>query len=67
MKRKYLNKTAVQVLFEESHREILERKNKDKPAVRQAWNDFTDDLSRSGQIPERGREWVNPFLKKEDR
>lgn len=36
-------------------------RSKDKPAVGQAWNEFIDELARSGQAkPDR---WDNPFYR----
>lgn len=34
----------------------------DKPAVREAWNDYTDALCKYGDItPEQYHTWTNPF------
>ena len=34
----------------------------DKPAVRQAWNDYTDSLCKDGQITQEEYDiWVSPF------
>lgn len=34
----------------------------DKPALREAWNNFTDDLCKSGKITLKQYEnWTNPF------
>ena len=34
----------------------------DKPALREAWNNFTDSLCKDGLITERQYEtWANPF------
>lgn len=35
----------------------------DKPALRQRWNDFVNDLARMEAVTERqASTWVNPFL-----
>ena len=35
---------------------------KDKPAVREAWNNYTDELCKRGKITSRQYEsWSNPF------
>jgi len=34
----------------------------DKPAISQAWNDYTDMLCKDGQITQRQYDtWTNPF------
>ena len=36
----------------------------DKPALREAWNNFTDMLCKDGRItPRQYDTWLNPFLK----
>jgi hypothetical protein len=35
---------------------------RDKPAIREAWNNFTDSLQREGKITEdQYNNWGNPF------
>jgi hypothetical protein len=39
---------------------------RDKPALREEWNNFTDRLCKDGQItPRQYDRWQNPFLRKE--
>jgi len=33
----------------------------DYPARREAWNNLTDDMVRSGYLPQRAYEWVCPW------
>jgi hypothetical protein len=67
MKTTMYTKPEIVDIFKEQYPDIRDKAKTDKPFVRQAWNDFTDELSRAGQIPERGRDWVNPILKPEER
>ena len=42
---------------------IHNRRMHDKPALREAWNDFTDALCKGGRIAQKQYdEWLNPFL-----
>jgi len=59
-----MNKRDV---LEEFKRDILpiivqQYGKNDKPAVSQAWNDYTDMLCKDGQITQRQYDtWTNPF------
>lgn len=62
-----MNKTeATQIFRENILPDIIAHENEtngrpDKPARRQAWNDFTDGLARDGDITEKQRmTWLHP-------
>jgi len=60
-----MNKVQVLSSFKEMWKECVEsdaRLAKDKPAVREAWNNYTDMLQKDGSITEKQyNEWSNPF------
>lgn len=44
---------------------IIKRYPNDKPALRQAWNDFTDNLCKQGHITLKQYEtWTSPISQK---
>lgn len=67
MKITMYTKPEIVDIFKEQYPNIQEKAKTDKPFVRQAWNDFTDEMYKGNLIPERGRDWVNPILKPEER
>jgi hypothetical protein len=48
MANKYMNKKQVEIEFKENILPNISKK--DKPAIRMAWNDFTDQLCKDGSI-----------------
>jgi putative sporulation protein YyaC len=64
-----LNKSQATRLFRQVYPELgTQGKKQDKPMLRQAWNDFKDQLHREAAITTyQANIWQNPFLKKEDR
>jgi hypothetical protein len=59
-----MDKAGVKVMFLETfgRQLIREWQRHDKPALRQAWNDFTDGLCKGGIItPKQYDTWLNPF------
>lgn len=45
---------------------IRECRASDKPALQEAWNNFTDRLCKDGRITQRQYDtWLNPFLRGE--
>ena len=56
---KKLTKKETEILFKEEILPFVDKK--DKPALRQAWNDYTDFLCRNGEITMRQYEtWTQP-------
>lgn len=63
----YMAKQEATRIFRERYAAIIKAK-KDKPAIRQAWNDFKDELHRDGSISYvQACNWVNPVLEPKDR
>lgn len=59
-----MDKAGVKIMFLETYgrKLINEWRRTDRPALREAWNDFTDDLCKSGVItPKQYDTWLNPF------
>ena len=51
-------KEAVKLFKQNFHKLV---KGTDKPAIRQAWNDWTDLLIKGGTLPKRAYDWTSPF------
>ncbi len=57
-----MTKRQAKEAFAAAYGSTREEWRNDKPALRQAWNDYTDRLCKDGQITQRQYDmWLNPF------